>query len=286
MVGAVSTASTTSSERVAGLALLCSFSHRSSLLSLPLRIVPRSSRPQPIEQFARGGALVDQPSHVVGGSAQWLHHRHPAAAVRGRRRTPSSPSWRPRPTRGTWRGNGPGSRRGSVVGGLVTAHNACSGVTRVARPARRASQRSGRRSWYCRSMAFSRASPRAEPVARRHSRRAGGAWPPSRPGRRPSSGSTRAPSARAPSGPARRGRRPRRRSPDRGAVRTLTAASYRPHWMSRALARRPSESITVACSAGVVAHLADRRHRMGERASRHRARRPRSSRARSGWCRP
>ena len=50
-----------------------------------------------------------------------------------------------------------------AVGGLLTAHAACSGVTRVARPARRASPRSGRRSWYCRSMAFIRASAELSP---------------------------------------------------------------------------------------------------------------------------
>ena len=93
-----STASATSSERVVGFA----FCVRSAIAAPPVARSDRSrsSRPQPIEQLDGGGALVDQPSHVLRGSAQWLHHRHPAAAVRARRRTPSSPSWRPRSASG------------------------------------------------------------------------------------------------------------------------------------------------------------------------------------------
>ena len=187
----------------------------------------------------------------------------PDAAVRARRRRRSSPSWRRRSRRGTWPGTGRGSTPGCVVGGSVIAASTSSSVTRVSSPARRARPRSGRRSWYCRSIALSRASPGRDRDDRR-SRRRGAAWPPSRPSRRRCRDRARG----------RRARCSQRRSTSRPTSSPtadspwgcsyLRARSSRPHWTSSAVARRPSRSMIVRRQRRVVADLADRRDRVAE----------------------
>ena len=103
--------------------------------------------------------------------------------------------------------------------------------------------------------------------------------------RQPARGSTRGPSARAPDAPAPRRRRRRRRSPARGAVRTSASLVAGPTGRpGRSLGGRWRAARWRAAS--VVTDLTDRR-RPGWRApDRHRARRPRSSTARSPSCRP
>ena len=120
--------------------------------------------PETIEQFAGRVALVDQRSNVFGGPAQWFHHRNPPQrvatdvehqrvpvggddVVRELLQTPPT-EVRPCASSAAW-----SSRR-----------VASSGSTIVSSPARSARHRSGRRSWYCRSIALSVGEPGSNAV--------------------------------------------------------------------------------------------------------------------------
>ena len=188
----------------------------------------------------------------------------PAAADPGRRRTRASPSWRRRCRRATWRGTGRGSRPGWSSAARSSPQSTSAWSTSGSSPARAARHRSGRRSWYCRSIAFSRGDAGLAGRGARRSRRRGAAWPPSRPSWPTDVGSCSSPAStrshrRSTSAPT--------ASPTQArpcSCSYLWARSSRPHWISSAVARRPSRSMIVRVQRRVVADLADRRHRVAE----------------------
>ena len=156
---------------------------------------PRRLRTQAIEELGSAVALVDQPSHVLGGSAQWLHHRHAA------QRFASGVEHHRVPVRRDHRSRRYLARQRPRKYARVRRRRIGDGGDR--RRLRRRSSRArhggrGRVPGAGRGTAGRSPSAwrrRAAARGARRSRRRGGAWPPSRPTGRPSRGRARAPSS-------------------------------------------------------------------------------------------